>query len=74
MNAQTAELDGVAKDMKGSIAAQKKQLQELANELAERKGARAPPPPPPRAALSRSLSRALLSARAGADDPQSTGF
>merc|ERR550514_475988 len=38
MNAQTAELDGVAKDMKGSIAAQKKQLQELANELAERKG------------------------------------
>merc|ERR1719181_2304439 len=38
MNAQTAELDGVAKDMKGSIAGQKKQLQELTNELAERKG------------------------------------
>ena len=60
MNAQTAELDGVAKDMKGSIAGQKKQLQELANELAERKGARGsrPPPPPSRAR-----------ARAGVDDP-----
>jgi len=38
MNSQTAELDNVARDLKGSIQAQKKQLQELTNELAERKG------------------------------------
>jgi len=41
MNAQTVELDNVAKEMKGMLGAQKKQLQELNNELAERKGARA---------------------------------
>merc|ERR1719198_1081491 len=38
MNSQTTELDNVAKDLKASIAGQKKQLQELTNELAERKG------------------------------------
>lgn len=38
MNAQTVELDNVAKEMKGMLGAQKKQLQELNNELAERKG------------------------------------
>ena len=41
MNSQTTDLDNVAKELKQSIATQKKQLQELTNELAERKGARA---------------------------------
>ena len=64
MNAQTAELDGVAKDMKGSIAAQKKQLQELANELAERKGARAAAAAAAaRGALALALARSPVRAR-----------
>ena len=46
MNAQTAELDGVAKDMKGS-AGQKKQLQERQRARRAQRRALSPPPPPP---------------------------